>query len=68
MRFGYPIPRTDDPTSSKILFVDYINNYFKIRYGDVEVVKEIEEYETEVSYNSSKIYSSGGARIYLNTS
>ncbi|MFW6176083.1 MAG: hypothetical protein ACOC40_00130 [Thermoplasmatota archaeon] len=68
MRFGYPIPRTDDTTPSKILFVDYIYNYFKIRYGDVEVVKEIEDYETVVSCNSSRIYSSGGARIYFNTS
>ncbi|MFW5927648.1 MAG: hypothetical protein ACOCSL_00490 [Thermoplasmatota archaeon] len=68
MTFGYPIPRTDDPSLPKILFVDYINNYFQVRYGDDKVVKEIERYEKEVSNNSSNIYSSGDANIYFNTS
>ncbi len=68
MTFGYPIPRTDDPSLPKILFVDYIKNYFHIRYGDEKVVDKIEGYENEVSRTSSNVYSSGSARIYFNTS
>lgn len=68
MTFGYPIPRTDDPSLQKILFVDYIKNYFQIRYGDEKVVREIDRYEESVSHHSSNIYSCGSARIYFNTS
>ncbi len=68
MTYGYPIPKTDDTNIPKILFVDYIKNYFKVRYGDEEVVIEINRYEKDVSYASSKVYTSGSARIYFNTS
>lgn len=66
--FGYPVAKTDDPTLPNLLFVDYIRNYFEIRYGDENVVRDIERYEKEVSYTSSKIYSSGSSDIYLSTS
>ncbi len=68
MTYGYPIPKTDDTNIPKILFVDYIKNYFKVRYGDEEVIIEINRYEKDVSYASSKVYTSGSARIYFNTS
>jgi len=68
MTYGYPIPKTDDTNIPKILFVDYIKNYFKVRYGDEEVVSDINRYEKDVSYASSKVYTSGSARIYFNTS
>ncbi|MFO8109731.1 MAG: hypothetical protein R6U17_04295, partial [Thermoplasmata archaeon] len=40
--YGYPIPRTDNPRLSPILFTDYFNNYISVRYGNNTAVQEIE--------------------------
>ncbi len=62
--YGYPIPRTDNPDLSPILFTDYFNNYIEIRYGNKTAVEEIKQYETQISHESNRVYDSGGSRLY----
>ncbi len=67
MTFGYPVPSTDRTDLPRILFTDYFNNYFLVRYGNETVVKKIDTYENSVSNHSSRVYDSGGSRLYLRT-
>jgi len=64
--YGYPIPRTDSTELSPMMFTDYFNNYVQIRYGNSTAVRDIERLEERYSRTSSRVYDSGGSRVYIN--
>lgn len=64
MTFGYPYPSLENPNLPQIMFTDYFNNYLEVRYGNTTYSEDIAAYEKDVTYRSSRLYDSGGSRIY----
>lgn len=63
IKTGYQRPQTDRELDNH-LFVDYFKNYFIVRFGNETIANDVDRYEEYYSNNHSKLYDSGGARLY----